>query len=67
MKQIVNRDHGMTGENIIGELTYMIRQEEKPYFESSMSTGGEPKIFFSDRKMSNCYWRYEKYIKIPIH
>ena len=51
MKQIVNRDHGMTGENIIGELTYMVRQEEKPYFESSMSTGGEPKIFFQTEKI----------------
>ena len=50
MKQVVNTDHGMTGENIIGELTYMVRQEEKPYFESSMSTGGEPKIFFKTEK-----------------
>ena len=50
MNQIVNKDHGMLGEYIIGELTYMIRQGEKPYFESSMITGGEPKVFFNTEK-----------------
>tara|TARA_B100000524_G_scaffold344831_1_gene242619 strand:- start:75 stop:932 length:858 start_codon:yes stop_codon:yes gene_type:complete len=50
MNQIVNKNHGMPGKHIIGELTYMVRQEEKPYFESSMSTGGEPKIFFNTEK-----------------
>ena len=50
MNQIVNKDHGMPGKHIIGELTYMVRQGEKPYFESSMSTGGEPKIFFNTEK-----------------
>ena len=50
MNQIVNKDHGMPGKCIIGELTYMVRQGEKPYFESSMITGGEPKIFFNTEK-----------------
>ena len=45
MNQIVNRDHKIIGDHIIGELTYMVRQKEKPYFESSLSTGGEPKFF----------------------
>ena len=31
---------------ISAELTYIVRQKEKPYFESSLSTGGEPKVFF---------------------
>ena len=50
MNQIVNRDHKIIGDHIIGELTYMVRQKEKPYFESSLSTGGEPKIFFTTEK-----------------
>jgi len=31
-------------------LTYIVRQKEKPYFESSHSTGGEPKVFFKTEK-----------------
>ena len=36
-------------ECISAELTYIVRQE-KPYFESSHSTGGEPKVFFKTEK-----------------
>ena len=35
---------------ISAELTYIVRQKEKPYFESSHSTGGEPKVFFETEK-----------------
>ena len=35
---------------ISAELTYIVRQKEKPYFESSHSTGGEPKVFFKTEK-----------------
>ena len=37
-------------ECISAELTYIVRQKEKPYFESSHSTGGEPKVFFKTEK-----------------
>ena len=50
MEQVVNKEHGMIGDNIIGDLTYMIRQKEKPYFESAFSTGGEPRVFFKTEK-----------------
>ena len=29
-----------------GALTYIIRQDEKPYFLSSALTGGEPEVHF---------------------
>jgi hypothetical protein len=34
-------DHGVTA-----DLCYIVRQDTKPYFESSQITGGEPKVFF---------------------
>ncbi len=37
-------------DSILTELTYIVRQKEKPYFESAFSTGGEPKVFFKTEK-----------------
>ena len=34
------------GQNVRAPLTFIIHQDEKPYFESSALTGGEPKVFF---------------------
>ena len=36
---------------ISAELTYIVRQKEKPYVESSHSTGGEPKVFSKTEKL----------------
>ena len=35
---------------ISAELTYIVRQKEKPYFESSHSTGVSPKYFLKQKK-----------------
>lgn len=34
------------GKTVRAALTFIIPQDEKPYFESSALTGGEPKVFF---------------------
>ena len=34
------------GKTVRAPLTFIIPQDEKPYFESSALTGGEPKVFF---------------------
>ena len=34
------------GAPITADLTYIVRQDTKPYFESSRITGGQPKVFF---------------------
>lgn len=49
------RDQEVTKEvfpvdRVVAELTYIVRQKEKPYFESALSTGGEPKVFFNTEK-----------------
>lgn len=40
------RDHGAMDE-VTAELTYIVRQDTKPYFLSSALTGGDPEVFFS--------------------
>ncbi len=36
----------VTGD-VQADLTFIVRQNAKPYFESSALTGGEPKVFFN--------------------
>ena len=36
----------VTGD-VQADLTFIVRQDAKPYFESSALTGGEPKVFFN--------------------
>ncbi|MDA0340836.1 MAG: CmcJ/NvfI family oxidoreductase [Proteobacteria bacterium] len=39
-------DHAVTA-----ELCYIVRQDTKPYFESSRITGGQPKVFFKTEQL----------------
>ena len=36
----------VTGD-VQADLTFIVRQDAKPYFESSALTGGEPEVFFN--------------------
>jgi hypothetical protein len=36
---------------VTADLCYMVRQDTKPYFESSRITGGQPKVFFETEQL----------------
>ena len=41
-----------TDQNAVrAELTCIVRQDEKPYFESSALTGGQAKVFFETENL----------------
>ncbi|MBN06151.1 CmcJ/NvfI family oxidoreductase [Ponticaulis sp.] len=40
------------GRAVTADLTYIVRQDTKPYFESSRLTGGEPKVYFRTEQVS---------------
>ena len=39
----------LTGD-VQADLTFIVRQDAKPYFESSALTGGEPEVFFNTER-----------------
>ncbi len=41
-----------SGHAVTADLTYIVRQDTKPYFESSRLTGGEPKVYFRTEQIS---------------
>ena len=46
MSQAARATTPQTNHAVTANLRYIVRQDTKPYFESAMITGGEPKVFF---------------------
>jgi hypothetical protein len=47
MSQVAARAEALQPDHTVtADLCYIVRQDTKPYFESSRITGGEPKVFF---------------------
>ena len=45
-------DSKPASKQVYAPLTFTVPQDEKPYFESSALTGGEPKVFFQTEQVS---------------
>ena len=50
---IPDQNSAVTGKAAVrAELTFIVPQDEKPYFESSALSGGEPKVFFETEDLA---------------